>query len=142
MLLTRSRAATEPSAATALTAPPVLLVEDWQGLREVFAELLEHEGYAVTAVPDGAEALRHLESGARPALILLDLEMPVLDGWGLLAQLQDEPEYSAIPVVLLSGVETLPLEARRLGVDGYLRKPVEPDILLQVVRMFCGAPLP
>jgi CheY-like chemotaxis protein len=114
----------------------VLIVEDREGTREALLEILLSEGFAVAAAGNGQQALEYLGEHSLPALILLDLQMPVMDGWELVERLRTEPAYHAVPVVLLSGASTIPDEARALGVDGFLRKPVDIDVLLQVIRMY------
>jgi CheY-like chemotaxis protein len=115
----------------------VLLVEDWDGTREALRDILEHEGYVVDVAANGRQALADLDSNPLPDLILLDLEMPVMNGWDVVGHLHATPGLADVPVVLLSGVETIDQEAEQLGADGYLRKPVDVEVLLQVVRMFC-----
>src|SRR5687768_12107285 len=83
--------------------PLVMVVDDDADIREAVADVLSDEGYPVELASNGREALNVLSAGAfRPNLILLDLMMPELDGWGLMAELEKRPELSAIPVVVFS----------------------------------------
>ena len=86
---------------------------------------------------DGREALGILAAW-RPVVILLDLMMPVLDGWGLRAELGRDEQLSRIPVVLLSAVPDARREARQLGVAACLPKPCDLDELLATVRALVG----
>ena len=81
----------------------VLLVEDDGAIRETLAEVLTEEGYIVSTAMHGAQALDHLTCGLRPRLILLDLMMPVMTGWDLMARVADEPALWSVPVIVVSG---------------------------------------
>jgi CheY-like chemotaxis protein len=113
---------------------PVLLVEDDEGIRESMQVFLEIEGYDVITASDGRQALRALSDGAAPGLILLDLMMPIMNGWEF-AEALKRTKHAAIPVVLL----TASLDhsgAEQYG--GVLRKPIDLDLLLETVRKWCG----
>jgi CheY-like chemotaxis protein len=113
-------------------SPPrtVLVVDDDSDIRELLQEVLRSEGYGVIAAENGRVALEHLRSGAPlPALVILDLMMPVMNGWELLDQLRADPELRALAVMVISGSGTpMPDGARRL-----LRKPFEMRRLLDLV---------
>ena len=83
----------------------ILLVEDNFPARELMSTILGGVGYMVCTAANGAEALEKLRSPERPDLILLDLLMPVMDGWKLLAEIKRDPELASIPVLILSGAE-------------------------------------
>jgi CheY-like chemotaxis protein len=111
----------------------VLIVDDDPDIRDALGECLRYEGYGVHAAADGQDALNRLEFGLRPDVILLDLMMPVLNGFDVLNALRDRPEWSKIPVVIVSanrGYETEDLA----GAVGILRKPVSVDRLIAVVE--------
>ncbi len=100
----------------------VLVVEDDEDIRETVAELLRAEGYSVATAGNGAEAIAYLRTNRKPCLMILDLMMPVMDGWAVLATLRDDPELApALPVVVMSAAATL-------------AKPVAVDVLLDTVR--------
>lgn len=103
----------------------VLLVEDDADTREALAFLLTDRGYAVETACDGADALRKLARRGPPGAIVLDLMMPVMDGWELRARLREDPRLAQVPVILLSGVADLEEQARSLDAVGYLTKPVD-----------------
>ena len=117
---------------------PVLVVEDDRAIRESLAWVLEDEHVDTVTAANGQEALELLRQGARPCLILLDLMMPRMSGWQLAAELQRDPELAAIPVVLLSGVEEVHRDAPLLRADGYLRKPIDAALLIEVVKGYAG----
>jgi len=109
----------------------VLVIDDDDDLAEVVREVLRDSGYAVATVRHGAAALelvRHIS----PDLILLDLTMPIMDGWSFLGQYRRNGKTSA-RIVLLTGNPHAPEIARNLGADGYLSKPFEIDDLIGVV---------
>src|SRR5689334_11479746 len=80
----------------------VLIVEDDADLREMMAQLLTMEGFASTAVANGREALDYLRDGGRPNVILLDLMMPVMDGWEFLREQTRDTVLATLPVIILS----------------------------------------
>jgi CheY-like chemotaxis protein len=111
----------------------ILIVDDDPDIRDALGECLRYEGYDVHAAADGRDALDRLEFGLKPDLILLDLMMPVLNGFDVLAALKSRPEWKAIPVVVVSanrGYQTEDLE----GAVEILRKPVNVDRLIAVVE--------
>ena len=116
----------------------VLVVEDDRDCLDAVCELLRFEGYRTVAATSGREALDYLRGPERPEL-LLDLMMPVMSGWQLLASLRQTAGLAAVPVVLLSADADLKPRARELGVAGYVRKPVDVETLLNVVRRHIGA---
>jgi CheY-like chemotaxis protein len=87
----------------------------------------------VTCAVNGEEALRWLGQGARPVVILMDLWMPVVDGWKCRQRLWQNPELEEIPVVLISAEGDLAQIAASLDVHAYFRKPVDPQELLQTI---------
>jgi CheY-like chemotaxis protein len=115
----------------------ILLVEDDAATREAMAPALEMSGYTVAGAANGQEAIDHLRGDGRPCLILLDLMMPVKDGWQFRAEQQQDPSLAGIPVVVVSADGTVDQKAVALGAAGYLQKPVEVDQLLSVVRRHC-----
>jgi CheY-like chemotaxis protein/predicted transcriptional regulator len=115
---------------------PVLVVDDDADIREQLAEILADEGYDVITAANGVEALERVNDGARPALILMDLFMPVMDGWALRAELEKDPRTARVPVVLLSGQIDARAEAERLHASACLVKPVPYPTLLGTVQKF------
>ncbi len=114
--------------------PTILVVEDDVDIRECYQSLLEREGYRVTTAQNGQEALDVL-SREHPALILLDLMMPVMSGPEFLEAMREDESSTDIPVVIVSAYGEL--ADATAGVAGFLRKPVELAALLGAVRRFC-----
>lgn len=119
------------------TQPRILVVEDDRDVRETVIEALEDQGWAACGVEDGAEALTWLSQNApAPALILLDLMMPRMNGAQFRSAQLADAALAVIPVVLLSADATIEQKARTLGTAGYLRKPVKLAALLEVAERF------
>jgi two-component system chemotaxis response regulator CheY len=113
----------------------VLLVEDDEDARQALADVLEENGYHVAAARHGAEALTKLrELDGRCQLILLDLMMPVMNGWDFRRKQKAIPALAGIPVLLMSAGARLAAEAGDLGAVGTITKPVEVSDLLDKVR--------
>lgn len=115
----------------------VLVVDDDADMREQLAEVLGDEGYEVVTAGNGVEALARLRE-ARPALILLDLAMPVMDGWAFQAELRKDRAFVDIPIVLLSGQGNARESAARLDARACLVKPVPYPTLIGTVQRFCA----
>lgn len=116
----------------------ILIVEDDLDLREALSEVLRDEGYSVAMAADGREALDHLRRQSRPSLILLDLTMPVMNGWQFRAEQRQDPALSGIPVVVLSAGDYRAEQMRQLGVTDYIRKPIELKHLLRTIERYCS----
>jgi CheY-like chemotaxis protein len=114
---------------------PVLIVEDDADLREMMAQLLSLEGFRAQTASNGREALTYMQSGDHPDIILLDLMMPVMDGWEFRRHQQEDPSISGIPVVVLSALD--PSRAGDLRPQAFLKKPLDFDRLLDIVRTHC-----
>lgn len=117
----------------------ILLVEDDVDIRLDLADILRAEGYDVSTVANGQEALDFLGANSEQVgLILLDLMMPVMNGWDFRARQLEEPALTAIPVVLLSGAGDVARHALALKTAGYLIKPLRLDSLLGIVSRLCA----
>jgi CheY-like chemotaxis protein len=112
----------------------ILVVEDDLATREVMAMLLGAEGYRVTTADDGRAALEQLRHDSHPDLIVLDLMMPVMDGWEFRNEQLADPQLSDIPVVVCSAAGPLRQHAASLKASAYLDKPVDPSELVAVVQ--------
>ena len=112
----------------------VLVVDDDPDIRLMIAQALELEGWSVTGAANGAEALRALREGTRPVVVLLDIMMPVMNGWQFMDEQRRDPALATIPVVLISGDERLPEKASEAHVAGFLKKPMDLWALLEVVQ--------
>jgi CheY-like chemotaxis protein len=113
----------------------ILLVDDDDYLRRAMIDLLASDDYLAVGVPNGLEALEWLGSAERPPrLILLDLMMPVMDGWQFRKEQLENPLLASIPVAVLSSKGNAPMDD---GVE-VLKKPIRPQILLELVARYCG----
>jgi CheY-like chemotaxis protein len=113
----------------------ILVVDDDDDARATVGDLLRLDGYEVAAASDGKDALevcRRLP--APPHLMVIDLRMPVMDGWELLAAKVGMPELRAVPVVIVSGEPDARTRLPQPSVVGYLAKPLRGPALLQAVR--------
>lgn len=116
---------------------PVLLVEDDLDIAEAILDVLMDEGYEVAHATNGREALELLHSQPRPAVILLDLMMPEMDGPEFRAEQLRDPKLSSIPVVVLSADRLIAQKAFELGVWGYITKPLQPEQLVSILEQTC-----
>jgi two-component system cell cycle response regulator DivK len=108
----------------------VLIAEDNAVNRELLRELLEMRGYEVTEACDGQEALLKIAE-ARPDILLLDLGMPVLDGFGTVHKIRENPSLNSMPVLAVTAYAMRDDKDKALksGFDGYLSKPIDPKAL-------------
>jgi two-component system, chemotaxis family, chemotaxis protein CheY len=116
----------------------VMIVEDEPDALEAMSELLSDEGFKTLQARHGQEALDLLNAGWRPALILLDIKMPVMDGNDFLRALLSDPKLAEIPVAIMTasaGADRTPSRKRDAG---FFRKPVDYERLLQTIRFYCG----
>jgi CheY-like chemotaxis protein len=113
----------------------ILVVEDDRDLRELLCEALRFEGYNVVCVEHGAAALRHLQAGARPCMILLDLMMPVMDGWTFRSEMLKDATLADIPVVVMTAAGQA--RARTVVANAVLHKPLEMNTIVDLVQAHC-----
>jgi CheY-like chemotaxis protein len=116
---------------------PVLIVEDDADLREMMAQLLTLEGYHIDTAANGREALEYLNGAPRPDVILLDLMMPIMDGWEFRRRQQNDPALADVPVIVLTALDQAQARANDLNGVDFLKKPLDFDRLLELVRRRC-----
>jgi CheY-like chemotaxis protein len=116
----------------------ILVVDDDDDFREALGEVLSEAGYPVQQAGNGQVALARIAEEA-PGIVLLDLKMPVLDGWGVVERMRKDPATSAIPVLILSayGYEW---ESDLLGAQGFIPKSVGMEEILDRLRRVAGPP--
>ena len=114
----------------------ILIVEDDISIRELLEELLRSEAYDVVTASHGVEALEILRNQQLPHLILMDLMMPVLDGYGLRKELIMNSNWSSIPVVAMSAEANAAEKIRQFEVQAFLSKPVDIDTILQTIEKY------
>ncbi len=116
----------------------VLVIEDDQDVSDAMSETLGDAGYAVATARNGAIALSALRAARElPALILLDLMMPVMDGAHFLMVMRNDARLATLPVVLVTADGHATTKAARLGVQGGIKKPVQLNELLFTVAKYC-----
>lgn len=111
----------------------VLIVDDDRSIRRSLHTVLDDEGYQVDEADNGLEAMRRLSEGLRPSVILLDLMMPIMDGFQFSSELCRHPELADIPVIVVTAGDDCTEVRRRLTVVGCLRKPLDLDRLLATI---------
>jgi len=112
----------------------VLVVDNDAAVRELLTVALESEGYGVSSVEDGRQALHHLRSHAETCVIVLELVLPVMDGRQFRDIQQRDRSLAWIPVIAMSAVAEGDRRAREIGARAYLRKPLNLDELRQALR--------
>jgi DNA-binding response OmpR family regulator len=116
---------------TAAATRPILIIDDDVEILAMLRDFLEGEGLTVRTATNGAEALDMLDEVA-PALILLDMRMPVLDGWGFAARLEER--RATYPIVVMTAAESARRWADEIGANGYIAKPFDVNELLQLIE--------
>jgi two-component system cell cycle response regulator DivK len=118
----------------------VLLVEDNEDNRTVYRTILEHFGYQVIEARNGEDGV-NMAREQHPDLILMDISIPLIDGWEATRMLKSEPGTSDIPIIALTAhaLATDRAKANEVGCDGYLAKPCEPRRVVAEVERFIGA---
>jgi two-component system chemotaxis response regulator CheY len=117
----------------------VLVVDDDKGIREFVRTVLSDEGYDVAEATDGQQALDRVAQ-RRPDVILLDMRMPVMDGWEFARTYRERPGPHA-PIVIVTAALDVAKDAKEIGANGFLAKPFQLDDLLQLVQQH-SAPAP
>ncbi len=121
-----------------MAATRILLVEDDSGIRDSVAELLELEGYDVSSVANGSDALEWLAREVAPDVLLVDLVMPVMGGGELLARVKADPRLASVPAILMTAA--MPTAQSPIpSADATLPKPFDLEALLDVVARLSGA---
>jgi chemosensory pili system protein ChpA (sensor histidine kinase/response regulator) len=120
--------------------PIVMVVDDSLTMRKVLSRSLEREGYIVTTAKDGMDALQKLQEYRLPDIILLDIEMPRMDGFELARHIRDDKVMAHIPIIIISSrtAEKHRNVAKELGVNAFLGKPVRDDELMAEITALLG----
>lgn len=119
----------------------VLVVEDYEDAREMYQEFLEFEGFEVETAKDGLEALERAKH-SRPDLILMDMSLPLVNGWEATRRLKEDEETADIPVVALTG-HAFPGhadKAKQVGCDAFVTKPALPQDVADRIRSMLSQP--
>jgi CheY-like chemotaxis protein len=121
---------TFPTSAT----PSVLVVDDNVDAVDALGQILEYEGYTVATAYDGREALEYLRRHPAPNLIVLDLMMPIMNGWELRAELAKVPALAKIPIVVMTALA----QAAKIEADAIVAKPIDLKRLLLIMNGLLG----
>ena len=121
--------------------PRVLLVDDYPDAREMYTEYLEFSGFNVVEAGNGMEALQRAVDTA-PDIILMDLSLPVMDGWEATRRLKADKRTASIPVVALTGHALAGISegAKKAGCDAFITKPCLPEDLVREIRRILDRP--
>src|SRR5215813_9187156 len=119
----------------------ILVVEDDVDVARLLTEVLEAEGYRTATAANGCEALDHLRQNGHPDLILLDMMMPVMDGWKFREEQRKLPALASIPVVIVTADGNARGKAASIQAAGYVAKPIRLKSLLDEVERVCGSPV-
>ncbi len=111
----------------------ILVVEDDTSIRELLMELLESEGYRVASAVNGLEGIRYLQGNDSPDLILIDLMMPVMDGYAFRTEQLKHAAWSKIPTVVMSAEANAKEKMKSFQVSAFLSKPVDLETILKTV---------
>jgi CheY-like chemotaxis protein len=124
-----------PEQARARTKPLVLVVDDFEDNRTMYAVYLTYSGYDVVEAADGREAVE-VATRRMPDVIVMDLTLPVMDGWEATRRLKRDERTRSIPIIALTGhaITGQSRDAREAGCDAFLAKPCLPEILVDKVR--------
>jgi two-component system chemotaxis response regulator CheY len=118
---------------------PVLIIEDDPDIRLALADVIAEDGHDTMTAANGRDALEQLRvTGIAPCVIVLDLMMPVMDGWQFATGLRQLAQCTSTPIVIVSAGDDVEAEARAIGARGHLRKPVDLDDLLATVLACAG----
>jgi len=118
--------------------PSVLVVEDDVHIAHVLTFMLERQGYQVTHVADGRAAVQHVVAQPAPSLVLLDVMLPYVDGFEIVALIRAQPGWESVPVLMLTAKNTERDTVRALdaGANDFVIKPFQPQELLARLRRF------
>jgi CheY-like chemotaxis protein len=120
----------------------VLVVDDDYAVLDAIKEILDDEGYEVSIAANGLEALKELSRGPRPCVILLDLMMPVMNGWEFREKQLEDKDLAAIPTVIVTAHNKPEVSAAELKAASSIRKPVAPGVLLETIGRYCATSPP
>jgi CheY-like chemotaxis protein len=112
----------------------ILIVDDDPDIRDSLREVLEDEGYTVNSVANGREALEYLHHSPRPCVILLDLMMPVMDGWQFRREQKQDPAIATIPLIVITATGKRPV---LIDADELVMKPLDLGRLFEAIERYC-----
>ncbi len=113
----------------------VLVVEDEAYLCELIGDVIESEGHTVRKASNGLEALDRMQE-RKPQLILLDLMMPIMDGWEFMEALRANPEWDGMPIVIITAIYDVKRTQEETGARAVITKPFDIDQIIEIVRLY------
>jgi CheY-like chemotaxis protein len=116
----------------------VLVVDDDYAVLDAMKEILEDEGYDVSVAANGLEAFKELAQPPQPCVILLDLMMPVMNGWEFREKQLEDEGLAAIPTIIVTAHNKPEVNAAELKAAASIRKPIAPALLLETIGRYCG----
>jgi len=124
-----------------VAGPRVLLVDDYRDARDMYGEYLEYSGYQVIQAANGIEAVQRAIDD-KPDIILMDISLPIMDGWEATRRLKADERTARIPVVALTGhaLASISERAKEAGCDAFVTKPCLPEDLVREIRRVLAAP--
>ena len=120
-----------------LASKDVLVVEDEAYLCELIGDVIESEGHTVRKASNGLEALERLRE-RKPQLILLDLMMPIMDGWEFMEVLRANPEWDGMPIVIITAIYDVKRTQEETGAKAVITKPFDIDQITEIVRLYAN----
>jgi CheY-like chemotaxis protein len=135
MSLSEAMVMTEPRESAKRSRPLVLIVDDFEDNRAMYAEYLTYSGYEVEQAADGQEAV-HMTQRLLPDVVVMDLSLPILDGWEATRRVKADARTRNIPIIALSGhaLARHSRGAREAGCDAFLAKPCLPETLVEKIQ--------
>lgn len=117
----------------------IFIIDDSREIRDLVGRLYQTEGYKVELAADGQEALQKLrQTDTLPSVILLDLMMPIMDGYQVCMEIAKDARLSSVPVLIMSADANAEEKAKKVGAKGWLKKPVAVDTYIAVAEKFCS----
>jgi CheY-like chemotaxis protein len=114
----------------------VLIIEDDESIRELLIELLESEGYIVSSAENGLLGLEFLKNNSKPDIILMDLMMPVMDGYTFRSEQLKNPQWNKIPTVVMSAEASAKEKLKNYSITAFLAKPIELETILKTIEKY------
>jgi two-component system cell cycle response regulator DivK len=135
MTLSEAMVASEPRESAKRSRPLVLIVDDFEDNRAMYAEYLTYSGYEVEQAADGQEAVQ-MTQRLLPDVVVMDLSLPILDGWEATRRVKADARTRNIPIIALSGhaLARHSRGAREAGCDAFLAKPCLPETLVEKIQ--------
>src|SRR4051794_34806593 len=117
----------------------ILVVDDTGFVQQMLIHIVRYAGYDAVGCADGLGALHHLHTyGEYPSLIFLDVMMPKMDGWEVLDEIRNYPQFASIPIVMISGSGYYKGKALAYGAVDFIEKPFDIDLVQSIIKRYCA----